>query len=468
MSEGSVRAELSSKLLKVFQAEENVATRKELIGRPQIVYIRDLAWLDKTILEMMERKHMPKNRFKRYDTPANLKKARDLAVIKQNTWVKKLGKNTIEQTHVMRHLSVSSPKLYAAVASGNAFIVGSFSTAQELKKQIVKTLVTRKRHLPFVDEISKRNDVGHGEEEEGRAVASVQIIKGAYEVFQVLNDKERKEFTTSLNSYADGLFESGTINISELSLIKSLSISYTTVIDSNGKIRAEYVPVLGYQDKYSNQAVDAPRETKLKGIMEKFFLDVGVKTLADMEGSDSINNQIAKKTLEAFIKAHGTIAGSKLVLDKKVRGAIKGGKGKATSTGKGKGSVSTTNNKRTKGVPISGRKKSTRAVKSNASLTRLLPLINAKLADTVASNMNSPALNYGTGRFASSVRAIQVTKTNKGFASIGYTYDKFPYQTFEMGYAQGSPDRDPRSLIDRSIREIAAELAIGRLYTRRL
>ena len=31
-----------------------------------------------------------------------------------------------------------------------------------------------------------------------------------------------------------------------------------------------------------------------------------------------------------------------------------------------------------------------------------------------------------------------------------------------------SPDRDPRKLIDESIREIAAQMAVGRFYTRRV
>ena len=82
--------------------------------------------------------------------------------------------------------------------------------------------------------------------------------------------------------------------------------------------------------------------------------------------------------------------------------------------------------------------------------------------------MDAPALENRTGRFASSVRAMNVVTTPKGFQSVGYTYDKSPYQTFEMGYAQGSPERDPRKLIDKSIREIAAEYALGKLYTRRM
>lgn len=98
----------------------------------------------------------------------------------------------------------------------------------------------------------------------------------------------------------------------------------------------------------------------------------------------------------------------------------------------------------------------------------LLALLNAKLPETVQKNMRSPKLVNRTGRFASSVRVTDITPTPKGFPSIGYTYDKFPYQTFEPGYVQGSVDRDPRKLIDQSIREIAMQFAIGRFYTRRV
>jgi hypothetical protein len=59
-------------------------------------------------------------------------------------------------------------------------------------------------------------------------------------------------------------------------------------------------------------------------------------------------------------------------------------------------------------------------------------------------------------------------QTPQGFPSVGYTYALYPYQTFEPGYVQGSAERDPRKLIDASIREIATNLAIGRFYTRRV
>ena len=110
----------------------------------------------------------------------------------------------------------------------------------------------------------------------------------------------------------------------------------------------------------------------------------------------------------------------------------------------------------------------TRAAPSNVSLIRLIGVLNQQLPKVVAGNMESPRLNYRTGRFASSVRVTDITETAKGFPSIGYTYMKYPYQTFEPGYAQGDVNRDPRKLIDLSIREIAAQFAIGRFYTRRV
>jgi len=102
---------------------------------------------------------------------------------------------------------------------------------------------------------------------------------------------------------------------------------------------------------------------------------------------------------------------------------------------------------------------------------QLIVLINKELPDTVRKNMDLPALQNRTGRFAQSVKVTDIIKTPKGYPSIGYTYQRDPYQVFEDGvgaapWANGQ--RDPRDLIDKSIREIAAGYAIGRFYTRRV
>lgn len=100
----------------------------------------------------------------------------------------------------------------------------------------------------------------------------------------------------------------------------------------------------------------------------------------------------------------------------------------------------------------------------------LLAAINKELPDTVRKNMQSPALVNRTGRFADSVRATDIMITPRGFPSIGYTYQRNPYEVFESGSGnvRATPERDPRSLIDRSIREIATQFALGRFYTRRV
>ena len=105
------------------------------------------------------------------------------------------------------------------------------------------------------------------------------------------------------------------------------------------------------------------------------------------------------------------------------------------------------------------------------SLAPLMAILNQKLPQTVVKNMGPPGLQNQTGRFASSVKVTDVSRTAQGFPSVGYTYQKNPYQVFEMGQGQApwaDPDRDPRKLIDASIREIAAQFAIGRFYTRRI
>ena len=76
--------------------------------------------------------------------------------------------------------------------------------------------------------------------------------------------------------------------------------------------------------------------------------------------------------------------------------------------------------------------------------------------------MTSPRLQYQTGRFAGSVKVLNVTR-NKRAPTVQYTYQRYPYEKFES-----DQDRDPKQLIDVSIREIAAKLMMGKFHTQRL
>ena len=191
---------------------------------------------------------------------------------------------------------------------------------------------------------------------------------------------------------------------------------------------------------------------------------IPAQELAEISGSDSMLSASRKRAIlkvaEAFRKIDGvTITGLENTKIKKSRSKVEERK-----TGKVKKAKSFTEDISFTGL-ASKEKDSIRQ-----QPTRLMALINAKLPQTVAKNMGPPRLENRTGRFASSPRVTDVQQTPRGFPSIGYTYEKDPYSVFEStsGTRFASAERDPRSLIDLSIREIAQQMAIGRFYTRRV
>ena len=188
----------------------------------------------------------------------------------------------------------------------------------------------------------------------------------------------------------------------------------------------------------------------------------GAKKLEELEGSDSRPEIEKKKIVKIFndkltskkvTSIDTKVNTSKHRLKKKVAGKIS----KKTRKGNVKPGAS-------KKYPQAKAPNQS----SSISLQSLIPVINSKLSASVRKNMQFPALINRTGRFADSVQVTDITETPQGFPSIGYNYMKYPYQTFEVGYERGTADRDPRKLIDKSIREVAAELVVGRFYTRRV
>jgi hypothetical protein len=121
-------------------------------------------------------------------------------------------------------------------------------------------------------------------------------------------------------------------------------------------------------------------------------------------------------------------------------------------------------------APLKRLKTSIASTKSAASFQPLamIGLINKELPSVVEGNMGRPRLESQTGTLAASTEVTDIISTPQGFPSIGYTYQTNPYQTFEPGGEQGSNDYDPRTLIDQSLRAIAAKFAMGRFYTRRV
>lgn len=242
--------------------------------------------------------------------------------------------------------------------------------------------------------------------------------------------------------------------------------------DDKTTIRVEIESATLNAARGSNEEATLYREylEALEGAIAKLAGPDAADYFANREGSDSRKTLMRKKLVKEFtkgIRKNPRVKVTSIDTKPKYSNATvskKGPKKKKPKLVRVKHNVKLPNKM---GLQLET-PRTRRTKNSTFSLATLKAQLNAKLPAQVRLNMGYPALVNRTGRFAASVQVTDVTATAKGFSSIGYTYMKFPYQTFEPGFRQGSTDRDPRVLIDRSIREIAKDLIAGRFYTRRM
>jgi len=194
--------------------------------------------------------------------------------------------------------------------------------------------------------------------------------------------------------------------------------------------------------------------------------------LADLKGSRSLREKKVDQSIDAVMVPMQKLASKNsavTVVKQKTNSKEKG----VRSTRLDKDAKNTKREKRSRAKirvrNLNIKNKNKKAPSDN--YLSLMTLLNTKLPDVVRKNMGPPGLSNRTGKFASSVKVTEIIQTPKGFPSVGYTYQKNPYQVFELGVGNpswSSEKRDPRKVIDQSIREIAANLAIGRFFTRRV
>lgn len=269
-----------------------------------------------------------------------------------------------------------------------------------------------------------------------------------------------------ISKFSNGAFkETAQAKIEELKVSLGVKGDHTQIIDASGGVRKGYVVLVTQQTAWKNQELSKDVEDKaiedFKKAIDQWGKEDGV---VNDEASPSLKTAIGQVLLY-------NVAGKPLK-NKKVEGIAKkkvsnktSAKTKPITIAKNKIKIPTISGGGVSPKEMKGMVKAPK-IKTN-NLFSLLTLINAKLPETVAKNMGDPALNNVTGRFAMSVRATDIGVTSQGFPSIGYTYNDI-YRTFEVGNKQGSTERDPRRLVDSSIREIASQMAIGRFYTRRV
>lgn len=289
-------------------------------------------------------------------------------------------------------------------------------------------------------------DLGH---REGSEVATEQVREA--------NEKLYKSFTNKRT-------KAGNISANDL---KILGIDLT-VLKKDGENRDVVYTSL--------ESASVNRNTNEEKAIKKDFLRV-IETalknlkenLQDFEGSDSRVTKEKKRIIKTFEEG--------IKKDKKVKVKTEPTKVKKSGARKYKKrlnpATALAGTTRMADLGLGAIKPHERKGKRTQaeSPIALMALINAKLPQAVRDNMRTPQLVNRTGRFSESVKVVEATQTKKGFPSFGYTYQKNPYQIFEQGAGTvpwANSKRDPRPLIDASIRELAREYLIGRFYTRRV
>ena len=334
------------------------------------------------------------------------------------------------------------------VVGENTFIVSSFGySINQVKSAMLKEftnagLITTEQSK----ELSKNIHKGHGAK--GSAISQVQIASA----ISAIPDEHISNLSDAFKAYC----KTASIPAFSKKEINRLLVNHKQIVGKDGKLTEEYFSVVSFQLGKENIGIDSQMEKAVKKHFED-FLNTLTPKMFNMEGSSSMKEKMTKVLLDQF-------SGNKNV---KVKSPSKNAKLKTKHKTESKQKK---RNIQAGAIKAGGsiKKAKMRTRPSNFSTVRLMGLLNSQLPKVVAKNMGAPALVNRTGRFASSVRVTDVAITPKGFRSIGYTYQLGPYQTFEPGYAQGDVNRDPRALIDKSIREIAASVAIGRFYTRRV
>ena len=468
MASNSVRNNLAKNLLKKLSAEQNNQSAKTLKSpRPQVIFLEDLQFVEDTVRKVIEKGYVPKS-VKVIKLPKVLDAARSIARNYQTDYIVnnlryKSGPKDIENTLGGMYLKNKYPNVFKQIKEGTAFLVGSWKELGQCKETIISLAVdaTDKQ----LDEIIKRVDRGHGAGA-GFAVSQVTGARALAQADASLDKPDKEALLGDLRNAAKDAVSSGDLSVKAFDDIERLTIEYNQIVTPTGRIDVQYIPFVTFQDKYTNRGLEAAREKSVLGFLRKYFNGRGAEFIATLPGSSTLMQKVSSVAIKPLIEVkNSTVKISATIDPKKVKLKSKGSP-KVNNASSKRGSLKKKQGK--SGIVARGRV--TKAKQSTVSMAALIGLMNARINDVVASNMGEPRLENRTGSFASSVRITDIVTTRKGFPSVGYTYQRNPYQVFEStsGSRFASIERDPRALIDRSIREIAAELAVGRLYTRRV
>lgn len=235
-------------------------------------------------------------------------------------------------------------------------------------------------------------------------------------------------------------------------------------------------------DRYVNRTINRiTADSTIKkvddAVLEAFRVNSGEMTQAILrsKGSDDVPTSLVKSIKALF--ENTTYNPNPTVLNnvklKPVKSAVNRPKKKVVKTPviqEASKAVQKAIAKATRSVnlQISRAQDQARKTKTGKSLANLQSILNGRLFDQIRKNMGTgnrrDVLNFQTGRFAESATIQRMSQSREGMITAFYTYMKNPYATFSRGGVQERPfTRDPKTLISKSIRELAAPLVANRM-----
>ena len=337
----------------------------------------------------------------------------------------------------------------------NIFIVQSFASSIALVKTEIFNALARSGEVTREQASGVQSDIHRGHGVRGTAVSQIGIAKSMNKMGSSFgNQASQKLLLENLDAY----MMKGSISLEQANELRSLTTDYSQIVTTKGALKVQYFSIIDFQHGKENVGVDSAAEKALVKVFREYIKYLAPQ-IVNAHGSSSLTGKIEKVLVDAI--AGKPSKGKKVTRRKKNISKSSSGKSRAAQPRNAKGQFI----KRAAPTAIKKAKGTAKGV--SASPLALIVALNKGLHQAVRGNMGSPRLNNVSSRFSDSVEVTNIITPTRGFPIVDYTYMLYPYQTFEVGWARGSTQRDPRPLIDMSIREVATTVAFNKFHTRR-
>lgn len=222
--------------------------------------------------------------------------------------------------------------------------------------------------------------------------------------------------------------------------------------------------------------------SKFEGPKKKFVISVieeSAKQNRSKASGEAAFKEQTLRILRQFVNENKDWAGQKGSSSKieeitatLVNDAISNGwKGKKQKVYKSSSKASLLIKGRTKTTKSSNKENIKLRTKAQVSSINLINLLNMRLPEEVKKQMIKPSLVNRSGTFANSVRVVELGRSLQGYLTVTYDYKRQPYDVFDPvkgASPWNTPARDPKKIIERSIRSAAKDLIESRFYVRRV